>query len=149
MPYQLISIEDELAISGPVLGISYQSVNSEQIFQPIYITLDQALENLKTLLLTRIGERYAQPDFGTFLLNVIFQPIDENLKEQISDLIIPQVSKFLPYITISNIDVITQQDDPILDYLITIKITFFVDSLIETPNTITISTTENGALLVE
>jgi len=149
MPYQLISIEDELAIPGPVLGISYQSVNSEQIFQPIYITLDQALENLKTLLLTRIGERYAQPDFGTFLLNVIFQPIDENLKEQISDLIIPQVSKFLPYITISNIDVITQQDDPILDYLITIKITFFVDSLIETPNTITISTTENGALLVE
>lgn len=149
MPYQLISIENELSIPGPVLGISYQSVDSAQVFQPIYITTDQALENLKTLLLTRIGERYAQPDFGTFLLNVIFQPINENLKEQISDLIIPQVSTFLPYITISNIDVITQQDDPILDYLITIKITFFVDSLVETPNTITISTTENGTLLVE
>lgn len=147
MPYQITSIENEINTTSTPLGIAYQS--DTQTFQTIYTTTDQALENLKTLLLTRIGERYAQPDFGTFLLNIIFEPNTENLKEQVSELIVPQVTKFLPYITISNIDTITQQDDPTTDHIVTIKITFFVDNMEDVTNTVSISTNENGTLIVE
>ena len=48
-----------------------------QSFTPLYLTTDQAYENLKTLLLTRKGERYHQPNFGTRLLNILFEPNDK------------------------------------------------------------------------
>lgn len=133
--------------STRVLGISYASSNNQSQFTPIYTTNDQALENLKTLLLTRVGERYSQPEFGTFLLNVIFEPINDDIKRKIEDLILPPISKFLPYITIDQIEIITKEDDPTLDHSVTVKITFSADPY--EINTLTLSATENGTLVVE
>lgn len=145
MGYKLVSTEVNKS-SNNVLGISYVSSNTQNNFQPIYVTADQATENLKTLLLTRVGERYGQPTFGTFLLNVIFEPIDDDIKRKIEDLILPPISQFLPYINIEQIDIITQEDDPILNHLVTVKITF---SVVGQTNTLTIASTENGTLVVE
>lgn len=145
MGYKLVPAEINKSLTN-VLGISYVSSNIQTNFEPIYVTSNQAIENLKTLLLTRVGERYGQPTFGTFLLNVIFEPIDDNIKRKIEDLIVPPISNFLPYINVEQIDIITQEDDPILDHLVTIKITFSVTGQ---QNTLTISATENGTLLVE
>lgn len=145
MGYKLVSTEVNKSLNN-VLGISYVSSNTQNNFQPIYVTADQATENLKTLLLTRVGERYGQPTFGTFLLNVIFEPIDDDIKRKIEDLILPPISQFLPYINIEQIDIITQEDDPILNHLVTVKITF---SVVGQTNTLTIASTENGTLVVE
>lgn len=143
MGYQIISVTNN-DVNTKVLGISYKSATG--IFQPIYITTDQALENLKTLLLTRIGERYGAPEYGTFLLNAIFEPNISEIKDDIKDFIVPQVSTFLPYIDIQDIEIVTAEDDPTLDHNIRITITFSVSNF--STRTITIAANENGTLEV-
>ena len=54
------------------LGVSIS--NSNSLFNSLYDLRLQVRENLKTLLLTRKGERYMSPTFGTDLLDIIFQP---------------------------------------------------------------------------
>ncbi len=143
MAYKIISVETQKT-NESALGISYKSTNG--VFTPIYTTSEQALENLKTLLLTRIGERYGFPQYGTFILNVIFQPITEEIKQQISDLIIPQIDTYLPYITVNEIDITTLEDDPTLDHVVTITITFTVNEI--DTKSLQISANENGTLVV-
>lgn len=143
MAYKLISVENQTT-KNVALGISYQANNG--VFTPVYTTDAQAILNLKTLLLTRVGERYGFPEYGTFLLNVIFQPITNDIKKQIEDFIIPQVNKFLSYITIERIDVVTLEDDPTLDHVVTVTINFTIDNI--NTSSLQISANEDGTLLV-
>ena len=143
MAYKLISVENQTT-KNVALGISYQANNG--VFTSVYTTNAQAILNLKTLLLTRVGERYGFPEYGTFLLNVIFQPITNDIKKQIEDFIIPQVNKFLSYITIERIDVVTLEDDPTLDHLVTVTINFTIDNI--NTSSLQISANEDGTLLV-
>ena len=143
MAYKLISVENQTT-KNVALGISYQANNG--VFTPVYTTNEQAILNLKTLLLTRVGERYGFPEYGTFLLNVIFQPITNDIKQQIEDFIIPQVNKFLSYITIERIDVFKLEDDPTLDHVVTVTINFTIDNI--NTSSLQISGNEDGTLLV-
>ena len=43
-------------------------------------TFDQSRSNLKNLLLTKKGERVLQPNFGSGLQDLLFEPIDDELK---------------------------------------------------------------------
>jgi phage baseplate assembly protein W len=115
-------------------------------FKEVYLTTDQAFENLKTLLLTRKGERYRQPTFGTDLLNILFQPNTNLIKQAVSDIITTPVSEWLPYITIEQIDVRTNEDDPSLNYNIEIIISFSVDQY--STQTITVAASEEGVIKV-
>jgi phage baseplate assembly protein W len=128
-----------------VLGISYKSADA--IFTPIYTTTEQALENLKTLLLTRVGERYGYPQFGTHLLNVLFEPNVNELKTTIDDIITSKVSIFLPYITINEIKTITKEDDPAADHYVTITINFAVGNF--DTRSIQLAVNDAGVLTVE
>lgn len=143
MAYNIVPVENQ-NITNTALGISYQANNG--VFTPIYTTAAQAVLNLKTLLLTRVGERYGFPEYGTFLLNVIFEPINDDIKTKIEDFIIPQVNKFLSYITIERINIVTLLDDPTLDYEVVVTIDFTVDNL--TTNSLQLSANQDGTLLV-
>jgi phage baseplate assembly protein W len=80
------------------------------LFELSYSTQDQAISNLKNLLLTSKGERRYLPNFGTGIMNLLFDPntteVGENLKDEISS----AISFWMPYIIINNID-ITQKID--------------------------------------
>ena len=112
----------------------------------IYISSEQALQNLKTLLLTRIGERYGIPDYGTNLLNALFEPNVSELKNTIVELIQPKIAYWLPYIFIESIDVVTAEDDPDLIYDIQVSIKFSVSNF--NTQTLTINANENGTVTV-
>ena len=139
MPYQVIEPLINPADITP-LGVALQS------FTPIYLTTDQAFENLKTLLLTKKGERYLQPTFGTRLLYVLFEPNTELIKEQIETIITQPVSFWLPYITIEDIDIVTAEENPDLYYNIQITISFSVAQY--STQTITFGVTDTGLLEV-
>ena len=139
MAYQIIEPLVNPADIKP-LGIALQS------FTPIYLTTDQAFENLKTLLLTRKGERYQQPEFGTSLLNILFEPNTSLVKQAIDDFITQPVARWLPYINIEDINVVTPEDDPNLDYNIQVTISFSVAQY--STQTITFSAAESGVLEV-
>jgi phage baseplate assembly protein W len=139
MPYQVIEPLVDPA-SSAALGVGLQSLT------PIYLTTDQAFENLKTLLLTRKGERYNQPTFGTDLLNILFEPNTNLIKQAINDIINEPVASWLPYIDITDINVVTAEEDPLLNYNILITISFSVAQF--STQTITLGVTDSGILEV-
>jgi hypothetical protein len=99
-------------------------------------------------LLTRKGERYLQPNFGTDLLNLVFEPNVTELKEFITDTITDAVSFWLPYIIITNLEIVTQEDDPNMIHDIKISVTFTVSGT-ESEKTITIFAGQDGILKIE
>lgn len=75
------------------------------LFDQSYSTYDQALSNLKNLILTRKGERIMQPLFGTNLQDSLFEQNTESLKDSIYNSIATAVAFWMPYITIESLDV--------------------------------------------
>lgn len=128
------------------LGISL-SFGRPGVFTSLTSTTEQATNNLKNLLLTKIGERYHQPTFGTRLMNIVFQPSDDQVKQDVSEAILQPVSFWLPYINIETIDVTTHLDDPSIQYHMIISITYTVNG-IET-NPIIIFVGETGQVTIE
>jgi phage baseplate assembly protein W len=126
MGYRIAEANDITKTNDVGLGVSLSTGN--QLFSPIYETRDQVRENLKTLMLTKIGERYEKPNYGTNLLYVIFEPNVAELKPEITDLITQPINYWLPYITIISIDITTAEDDPNLTSDVRIAITYSSDN---------------------
>lgn len=81
------------------------STTDGHLFALSYTTEDQALSNLKNLILTRRGERLMEPLFGTRLHDLLFDQDSENFKNLIRDEIYRAVDFWLPYITITQFKV--------------------------------------------
>jgi phage baseplate assembly protein W len=90
------------------VGVKLPFVTKEgNLFQLSYSTEEQAISNLKNLILTRRGERILQPLFGTNLRDSLFEQNDNLLKESIETNIIEAVEFWLPYISITELNVQT------------------------------------------
>ena len=74
-------------------------------FEQNFTTFEQARSNPKNLLLTKRGERVLQPNFGSGLQDLLFEPIDEEFEAKLVDTITESVSTWLPYINIEDINV--------------------------------------------
>tara|TARA_B100001564_G_C20184562_1_gene465570 strand:+ start:39 stop:446 length:408 start_codon:yes stop_codon:yes gene_type:complete len=70
---------------------------------------EQAEHNLRNLLLTNIGERVNQPEFGSRLLSVVFEFKDDTLIEEVIN---EAVDKWLPYITINEVVTVVDATNP-------------------------------------
>ena len=68
-------------------------------------TIDAVKQNLKMLLLTIPGERIMNPDFGVGIKTALFEQNTSLLKQNIDNRINSQVSKYMNYISILNIDI--------------------------------------------
>ena len=89
-------------------------------FKSTYTTTDQARTNFKNLLLTIKGERVFQPDFGTNLYKLLFEPNTESLRDNIKEEIKSSVSKWTPYVNLETINV-SGQDNTVrvkIDYTV-------------------------------
>ena len=72
-------------------------------FEQAFTSFEQAKANLKNLLLTAKGERVMQPEFGTGLQSLLFEPMDDMFEDKLQDVITQTVSYWLPYINIEQI----------------------------------------------
>ena len=82
-------------------------VNDDKIINR-YLSLNRGTKesvssNLLLLLLTEKGERYYMPNYGTGLLNYIFEPSDNITVEDIKDELNEIVSKYMPKIFIDEV----------------------------------------------
>ena len=96
------------------IGVSLP-FNAPGVFYSTYTTKDQIKSNLVNLLLTSVGERVMNPNFGCELKRFVFEGINEN---NISDLKISinnSISLYIPEITVSSIDVISNKDNNLID----------------------------------
>ena len=67
--------------------------------------VDMATQNLKMVILTSPGERVMEPEFGVGVRNYLFAQNSPGLSAQLRDRISQQVSKYLPYISLNNLQV--------------------------------------------
>ena len=74
-------------------------------FEQAFTSFEQAKSNLKNLLSTRKGERIMQPEFGTGLHELLFEPMTGEFETKLTQTITESVNFWLPYITIDEIDV--------------------------------------------
>ncbi len=86
-------------------------------------------QNFKNLLLTVPGERIMIPDFGAGIQRFLFEQKGVGTFESMSAIISEQISKYMPYIQVTNLD-ITGNDTT--EELVTIKISYFIKPLSET-----------------
>lgn len=74
-------------------------------FRQSFKTFDQVRSNLKNLLLTKRGERMLQPDFGSGLHDLLFNPATEKFEEDLETTINDAVAKWLPYVIVEDINI--------------------------------------------
>ena len=80
------------------------------IFKSSYTTEEQAISNLKNLILTRKGERPFQPDFGTDVYSLLFEQITSDLGDTLDSTLRADIKYWLPYIIIDDILINVEED---------------------------------------
>lgn len=103
--YNPIDFDKNVAV-----GVELPFGKPNGLFSQSYTTEQQAVSNLKNLLLTRKGERPFQPLFGSDVYSQLFENIDLNLNERISETLSEDIKFWLPYIVIDNIGIETNPD---------------------------------------
>jgi phage baseplate assembly protein W len=111
-----INPDTSIGLSFPLGFIGSRMFNRTKTIE------EQAKHNLKNLLMTNLGERPHQPEFGSRLLSVVFEFKDDSLIEEVIN---EAVDKWLPYLTINKI---TTTVDGINPNRLNISITFSVNT---------------------
>jgi len=99
--YNPLDLEKDIAIG---VTIPFGKPGGE-LFNLSYTTEEQAISNLKNLLLTRKGERPFQPNFGSTIPSLLFEPMDINLETSIDESLRGDIGFWLPYIVIEDIKI--------------------------------------------
>lgn len=100
--------------NGKTYGLTFPFVDS---FDGKYLdltdyTAEEIRSNLIHLLLTRKGSRYFLPDFGTRLLEYIFEPLDGPTFKSIETEIRESVTKYMPQLQLTSINITAPEDTP-------------------------------------
>ena len=72
-------------------GITYPVRTGSTMFESTYNLVDAASSNIRNLLLTKKGERIMQPEFGTGLHQLLFEPMDDEFESKVQKAIIESV----------------------------------------------------------
>jgi phage baseplate assembly protein W len=93
--------------NGKTYGIQFPFVDSTtgKYLELTQYTAEEIRANLIHLLLTRKGSRYFLPDFGTALLEYIFEPLDGPTFKSIEAEIRDSVEKYMPNLQLTNISI--------------------------------------------
>ena len=92
------------------IGINRRSITNG-VFPVNFTTINQAKDNLVNLIMTKKGERLMRPDFGCDIWNIVFsQIIDDDIAFEMRAAIDSAVNEFMPYITITNLVVNTDEE---------------------------------------
>ena len=93
---------DESVYIGLELPLTHSKTG---FFNRTTTALQQSKSNIKNLLLTKKGERLANPLFGSDLYKVIFEQEGDDLESKVEEAIRSSISQWLPFIMIENVQV--------------------------------------------
>lgn len=103
--YNPIDFEKNVAV-----GVKLPFGKPNGLFAQSYTTEEQAVSNLKNLLLTKKGERPFQPEFGSDVYQLLFENIDTDIETKLSDTLSKDINFWLPYIIIDNVVIDSNPD---------------------------------------
>ena len=105
--------DDYAANAGPGKGV----------FMSSYTTQEAVISNLKNLILTQKGERYMQPEFGTSIKTILFENNTGDMRDILRDTIEDDISKWLPYVNLTSLDIVSSSDMYSINIRLYFKIT--------------------------
>jgi phage baseplate assembly protein W len=105
------------------------------MFDQSVTIIQQTRSNLKNLILTKKGERLAQPNLGCDIWKILFDQITPETIDRARISVVEAVEEFLPYIEITDISVEQISDSN----LINIKVTYRFRSNPMVSDTITLN----------
>tara|TARA_R110000824_G_scaffold99030_4_gene235962 strand:- start:5630 stop:6025 length:396 start_codon:yes stop_codon:yes gene_type:complete len=95
--------------------------------------VESVKQNLKNLLLTAPGERIMDPEFGAGLRNLFFEMNDGLTADVVRSKIYEQVSVYLPFITILEINIISAENAGVLSDIspntMSVKIVYHIQQI--------------------
>lgn len=101
-------------------------------FKQNFVSKDALVSNLLLLLLTEEGERFYMPDYGINLKKYIFEPNDQVTQKEITEEIKDRVKRFIPELTITNVEFFGSEEDedgnPLQENEITVLVSFVYES---------------------
>ena len=74
-------------------------------FRQSFQTFDQVKSNIKNLYLLKKVKRIFQPEFGSGIHDLLFNPATERFEEDVENTINEALEKWLPYVIVEDIDV--------------------------------------------
>ena len=107
--------------------------NGPGVFKSTYTTKDQIKSNLINLLLTDVGERVMNPNFGTNLKRFLFEGITNINNEALIDSLNNSISIYIPEVTVTNITLTPTTDSN----LINLSINYYLN-ISQTPDQVTV-----------
>ena len=117
------------------IGVSLP-FNGPGVFNSTFTTKDQTKSNLVNLLLTDIGERVMNPEFGCNLKKFLFEGITESNSELLANNLANSIAIFIPEITVTNIEVAPTSNTNISN-TINLTISYYLN-ISQTPDQITV-----------
>jgi len=111
--------------NGKFININYPFKDSlKGFFLDLTETDAKAIKaDLLHLLLTRKGQRLYNPEFGTRLLEYIYEPYDELTFSEVREEIDTAVKTYLPQV---NLDNLTVEPSPLSEYAVLVTIEYTI-----------------------
>ena len=125
--------------NGKFININYPFKDSlKGFFLDLTETDAKAIKaDLLHLLLTRKGQRLYNPEFGTRLLEYIYEPYDELTFSEVREEIDTAVKTYLPQV---NLDNLTVEPSPLSEYAVLVTIEYTItDNVFELSDIIQIN----------
>jgi phage baseplate assembly protein W len=97
------------------LGVPYPVRKDPRGFFYSQDGIDQIKSDMLVLLLTNPGERVMNPNYGTPLRRLIFDPNDETLQNTAREMIISSIRQWEPRIAVQQIEVSSKIDNTSLN----------------------------------
>ena len=88
-------------------------------------TEEQSTSNLINLVMTEVGERYMQPEFGTTLRHTLFKQNTEDLVSAVDDSLRSAIARWVPYIELVDLNISRNVDRHIFSVKIIYRVTNF------------------------
>jgi phage baseplate assembly protein W len=123
------------------LGLKLPLMKSNSVngyFESTSLTLDAVKENIRSLLLTRKGERLFNPGIGIGLEELLFEQVTEDTSTIIDDTISQALTRWLPFVSIYSIDVFFDDGSTGVRNGIKVEIEFFINSSPEIRDSVSI-----------
>lgn len=102
-----------MAFRKATLGISFPFQNSDS--GDFFLMTDTAQQEIKSnlihLLLTKKGNRYMMPKFGTNLYQYIFEPLDDRTIAKVENEIHDAIETYVPNLKVNKIIILKLGDD--------------------------------------
>ena len=108
----------------PLYGPKWPLKSGDEDAFALYATVEEQISfYLKNLMLTSPGENISDPGYGVGIRRFLFEQNIDSVRSSLSSRVRSQVSTYLPYLTISDIQVLASSND-IDNSTMTIKLVY-------------------------